>query len=1069
MPVKYIKASMPHIRLASNITLIIGTILVIAFGAFAIRMQQGPMDLDFAKSRIEAALSNVQEGYEVKIGKINLIWPQIIGPLLLDLKDVRIQQGNVTALSVDNVDLGLSGAHLLIGKVLPSRIIIDGPAFHLIQNQDGGIDFFWQKNEEVKETKKEKSKQDRREMRKSARNFFEEITNPDKQDYNVLAALKKLEITRAVITTQSENEDKPRYLALADLSLEKSFVGGLSGNLNIMLPGEQGAKSYLKSDIVYRRNQKDMTFTAEVSDINPARYAYLIPDNNFLNDLDIDFNGAIQAAFDEKFKIQSAMLNLGIPEGKLDLPEHYDAPIPLNDVKLEAYLNRQEKILEIKNLQGTVSDIPMQITARGTIAENQINLPLEARIQEMKVESIRPLVPTWERETPFGEWMMKKLSDGVVKDVVFKSDVTMTRDPETRKRNINAENSTMSFLTEGMTITYSDTLMPVKDANSEGLYENDTLTVKSSYGKIGDITSTDVVLKMTDLSVEGGGFADIKINNAKGPLKTALQYVSDEPINISDKLDFDVNDVKGEVTFSAQMNFPTVKDLPKEEVKVEIDGVVNDILLPKVVQGLSLTGGPYDLGFKDGLISLKGSGQLHQRPITLHWQEYLDGTGKDFESKVVATVQADDGLRNAFGVGLEEYISGSMPVDVTYIDKGVKATLDVKGDVGPSTIHIEPFDYLKNPGVAGNVSFKGILSGNNLEEIDNVKLETKDFNFSNARILFRKLKDGSTDISRGAIPNATIGKTNVNADFEVTPQNTLKIIASGPVVDLAPFLGKKKEKWDKPKDKEDEKPLIVSVTADKVLAVEGEELRDTKIYMEANANGDMTRLEMDSKIGEGSIYLRFKPEEDTGKRTFRMESSDAGYTLKAFGLYGKAKGGKLTIYGQPAEGDNKGNLYGQARIDDFHVKGAPVLAKLIDAMSMKGVQNLLKNDGVAFKRLESDFEWQFHDGGNFLVVRDGRTSGSSLGLTFEGNFDQAKDEVDFSGTIVPISGVNNVVGNIPVIGDILTGGGALIAATYSIKGSARDPKVAVNPLSALAPGFLRKILFEKAPDEAPKR
>jgi hypothetical protein len=56
-----------------------------------------------------------------------------------------------------------------------------------------------------------------------------------------------------------------------------------------------------------------------------------------------------------------------------------------------------------------------------------------------------------------------------------------------------------------------------------------------------------------------------------------------------------------------------------------------------------------------------------------------------------------------------------------------------------------------------------------------------------------------------------------------------------------------------------------------------------------------------------------------------------------------------------------------------------------------------------------------------------------------------------------------VIGNIPIIGQILTGGDALLAATYTISGDPDDPSVGVNPLSVLAPGIIRKMLFENTP------
>ena len=56
-----------------------------------------------------------------------------------------------------------------------------------------------------------------------------------------------------------------------------------------------------------------------------------------------------------------------------------------------------------------------------------------------------------------------------------------------------------------------------------------------------------------------------------------------------------------------------------------------------------------------------------------------------------------------------------------------------------------------------------------------------------------------------------------------------------------------------------------------------------------------------------------------------------------------------------------------------------------------------------------------------------------------------------------------------IIGDILTGGDALFAATYSMKGPSSNPKITMNPLSVLAPGFLRKILFEGDVDAKVKK
>jgi len=56
--------------------------------------------------------------------------------------------------------------------------------------------------------------------------------------------------------------------------------------------------------------------------------------------------------------------------------------------------------------------------------------------------------------------------------------------------------------------------------------------------------------------------------------------------------------------------------------------------------------------------------------------------------------------------------------------------------------------------------------------------------------------------------------------------------------------------------------------------------------------------------------------------------------------------------------------------------------------------------------------------------------------------------------------INSLLGQIPILGTILTGekGGGIFAASYKVRGPVEKPEMSVNPLSALAPGFLRNLL-----------
>ncbi|WP_290483623.1 hypothetical protein, partial [Hyphomonas sp. UBA3601] len=90
--------------------------------------------------------------------------------------------------------------------------------------------------------------------------------------------------------------------------------------------------------------------------------------------------------------------------------------------------------------------------------------------------------------------------------------------------------------------------------------------------------------------------------------------------------------------------------------------------------------------------------------------------------------------------------------------------------------------------------------------------------------------------------------------------------------------------------------------------------------------------------------------------------------------------------------------------------------------------------------------------------------GPALGLTANGYLG-ADSEISVDGVLVPSFGMNSALGGIPIIGDLVVGrdGEGIFSLTYSIRGSLEKANVSVNPLSALAPGVIRRI-FENPSD-----
>jgi hypothetical protein len=76
--------------------------------------------------------------------------------------------------------------------------------------------------------------------------------------------------------------------------------------------------------------------------------------------------------------------------------------------------------------------------------------------------------------------------------------------------------------------------------------------------------------------------------------------------------------------------------------------------------------------------------------------------------------------------------------------------------------------------------------------------------------------------------------------------------------------------------------------------------------------------------------------------------------------------------------------------------------------------------------------------------------------------------VAVKGSLVPVYGLNSIISNVPLLGDLLASkkGEGILGVTYSMSGPTDNPAISVNPLSMLAPGILRRLFEGKMPSAA---
>ena len=204
------------------------------------------------------------------------------------------------------------------------------------------------------------------------------------------------------------------------------------------------------------------------------------------------------------------------------------------------------------------------------------------------------------------------------------------------------------------------------------------------------------------------------------------------------------------------------------------------------------------------------------------------------------------------------------------------------------------------------------------------------------------------------------------------------------------------------------------------------------------------------------LTLRYVP--DGRGRRLTITSEDAGAVLRALDLTDSVRGGTLSLTGNGPPGIPAHPVTAKLELGEFRVVDAPLLARLLNALSVTGLIELLQGEGLGFSQAAGEITWS----GDTLTLNDVRTSGGALGLTADGPIDLAGNSLALSGTIVPVYGINRILGLVPVLGDLLSGGKGqgIFAATYRLSGSLARPDVSVNPLAVLAPGFLRNLFFQ---------
>ncbi len=265
------------------------------------------------------------------------------------------------------------------------------------------------------------------------------------------------------------------------------------------------------------------------------------------------------------------------------------------------------------------------------------------------------------------------------------------------------------------------------------------------------------------------------------------------------------------------------------------------------------------------------------------------------------------------------------------------------------------------------------------------------------------------------------------------------------------------------KDKPASAGAHISVDLANVIGSSDVSLRNLKMEIETR-NGNLASLDAKGTL-DGGAPLVAKLDRSTGTRHLVVTSSDGGQVMKLVNFYPNMQGGNMRL-DVGLDGSGPAEKTGILVVDDFRVLGDPIVTEVVTSAdsgrpAISGNQSVTR-EVFEFSRLRAPFSVGY---GQF-VLQESYLKGPLLGATLRGKVDFKTKRVNIGGTYIPLQGLNGALGDIPLLGQILSGtqGEGILGMTFAVQGPTSDPQVIVNPFSLVAPGIFRDIFQMTAMD-----
>jgi AsmA-like C-terminal region/Protein of unknown function len=718
-------------------------------------------------------------------------------------------------------------------------------------------------------------------------------------------------------------------------------------------------------------------------------------------------------------------------------PEHAGAnPVALESIVADArFLEPTSQfIIDRLTARGPTVDITLKAESAPDGDGSSLKLDLEAG------PSATPdLIRLWPQfiNPDVREWCAQNLHGGRLQGSMKANWTAADLDAMAHKRGLPRESLRGEFTTRDVGVDLMPGLPTMMSDEGSGSFTGHEFSVSGNrafmtLSPTRRVQASDLVFSIADITPRPIVDASARAHMT-GTADSLADLLTREPLRRQVGLALDPGAVKGQADGDLALDLKLGKSARPDDTQFHATGTLANLQLDKFLGDERLDSATATFEADRNMLKIVGDGMLLGAATHI---EVNRGAGE--EGAATVTFALDAAARAKRGMNFNSWLTGTLPVKLKAPLSRTSAEVEI--DLTPAAVDNPVPGVSKPAGKPGKTTFV-------------IKPAPEGSSLSNVAIdLGAPMMRGSAQLGAdGEIASATITQARIapGDDFKadvVNSSSLLKVSVRGAALDARVFV---KSLFDGTSSGQPPaKDLDLDLNVANVIGANKQAIANMELTA-SRRGGEMRLGSLRGRIGSGQVTATGSGGE------MQLTTTDAGALARFADLYARLDGGDLNLILR-SKGDTSA---GQAILTNFVLRDEPAFRQLVTAGRPHASE-----DGVAavdpslvrFQRMTASFE---RTPGR-LKIQDAVIYNPNMGLTTQGLIDFEHSQIDVSGSFVPAYQVNTMLTKIPLVGVLLSGGqnDGVFGVSYRVHGPMNGPTLTVNPLSAIAPGILRRIL-----------